>query len=42
MGWLFAAFAIVWLAFFGYAFTLDRKQRQIADEIAGLKSRLSK
>ncbi len=41
MGWLFAAFLVVWLVFFVYAFSLDRKQKAIADEIAGLSSRMT-
>ena len=42
MGWLFAAFAVVWIVFFLYAFTLDRKQKAIAAEIASLSERLSR
>ena len=41
MPWLFAAFAIVWIAIFAYLFNIDRKQRVISEEIAGLKSKLS-
>ena len=41
MPWLFAAFAIVWIAIFVYLFNLDRKQRMISEEIAALKSKLS-
>ena len=40
MGWLFAAFAITWLVFFIYAFSLDRKQKAIADEVASLSGKL--
>ena len=40
MSWLFAAFAVVWIAIFIYVFALDRKQTPLSDELASLKSRL--
>jgi len=42
MGWLFAAFAIVWLVVFAYLIGLGRKQRAISQEIEGLKARLGR
>lgn len=41
MGWLFAAYAVVWIVLFLYVFNLDRKQKQISDEIAALKNKLT-
>lgn len=40
MTWLFAAFAAVWIVFFGYALSLDRKQRAIERELAALSKKL--
>ncbi len=40
MGWLFAAFAIIWVVFFFYLFNLKKRQGEIAAEIEGLKSNL--
>jgi len=42
MQWLFAAFAVVWIAVFFYLFDLGRKQRAIAKEIEGLKAKLAR
>ena len=42
MEWLFAAFAIVWLAVFIYLFGLGRKQHAISQEIEGLKAKLAR
>jgi CcmD family protein len=42
MEWLFAAFAIVWLAVFIYLFNLGKKQHAIAREIEDLKTRLAR
>jgi CcmD family protein len=42
MQWLFAAFAVVWIAVFLYVFDLGRKQRAIAKEIEGLKAKLAR
>jgi CcmD family protein len=42
MQWLFAAFAVVWIAVFLYLFDLGRKQRAIAKEIEGLKAKLAR
>lgn len=40
MTWLFAAYAVVWIALFLYIMSLDRRQRAVADEIQDLKSKL--
>ena len=40
MTWLIVAYALVWIAFFLYAFGLDRKQRKFAAELNELKSKL--
>jgi len=42
MAWLFAAFAIVWLAVFIYVFNLGKKQQAISQEIEDLKTRLAR
>ena len=42
MGYLFAAYAVVWLIFFVYVFSLDRKQKAISKEMALLNARVSK
>ena len=42
MTWLFAAFAIVWLAVFIYLFDLGKKQKTIAREIENLKALISR
>ena len=42
MQWLFAAFAVVWIAVFLYLFDLGRKQSAIAKEIEGLKAKLAR
>ncbi len=39
-GYLLAAFAIVWVALFGYIFSLSRKQRQLRRDIDLLKEAL--
>lgn len=39
MMWLFAAFAVVWLAVFGYLVRLGNMQKKLEDEIAGLKAK---
>jgi len=41
MGFLFAAYAVVWLIFFVYLFSLHRKQKAIAEEMALLNKKLS-
>jgi CcmD family protein len=41
MGWLFAAFAVIWIVFFLYAFNLDRKQKALAAEIENMRTKLS-
>lgn len=40
MKWLFAAYAIFWLAIFIFIFDLARKQNAISREIEGLKQKL--
>jgi CcmD family protein len=40
MGFLFAAYAVVWLVFFIYLFSLHKKQKAISEEIALLRKRL--
>ena len=40
MGYLFAAFAIVWLVFFGYLFVLHKKQNQAIEEMKDLEKRI--
>jgi CcmD family protein len=42
MGFLFAAYAVVWLIFFVYLFTLHKKQKAISDEMALLSKKLSR
>ncbi|UCG51846.1 MAG: CcmD family protein [Candidatus Latescibacterota bacterium] len=42
MGWLFAAFALVWFAVFVYLFDLGKKQRAMTKEIEDLKTRLAR
>ena len=37
---LFAAFAITWVAFFAYAFFVSRRQQELRKEIAELRSAL--
>lgn len=41
MSWLFAAYAVVWLAIFFYVFSLDRQQRALSAEIDELKTKLN-
>jgi CcmD family protein len=42
MTWLFAAFAVVWIALFGYLLDLGRKQAALAREIEGLKAKVGR
>jgi CcmD family protein len=42
MKWLFAAFAVIWVAVFFYLFDLGRKQRAISKEIEELKAKLTR
>ena len=37
---LFAAFAVTWVAFFAYAFFVSRRQQELRREIAELRSAL--
>jgi CcmD family protein len=41
MKWLFAAYAVIWLAVFIYLFDLGKKQKAIAREVEGLKAKLA-
>lgn len=41
LGYLFAAYTIVWAVIFGYIFCLSRRQRQLQREIESLKERAS-
>ena len=40
MGWLAAAYIVVWIVFFLYLLSLDRKQKALADEISNLRAKL--
>lgn len=42
MTWLFAAYSVVWIAIFIYVFSLDRRQKSLADEVEALRSKMSK
>ena len=42
IGYLFAVFAIIWAALFGYVFSLIRRQQQLRREIDLLKETLDK
>jgi len=37
LGYLFAAFSIVWAVIFGYVFSLSRRQRHLWRELDSLK-----
>jgi CcmD family protein len=37
---LFAAFAVAWIAFFAYAFFVSRRQQELRKEIAELRGAL--
>ena len=37
---LFAAFAVTWVAFFSYAFFVSRRQQELRKEIAALRREL--
>jgi CcmD family protein len=39
MTWLFAAFAVVWIAVFAYLVRIGNMQKKLEDEIAVLKGR---
>ncbi len=39
--WLFAVYIVTWAAFFGYAFVLSRRQREMRSEIEALQRVLS-
>ena len=38
MTWLFAAFAVVWIAVFSYLVRIGNMQKKLENEIAALKS----
>lgn len=40
MGWLFAAFAAVWIAFFLYVARLGGKLRAMSEEVEALSKRV--
>jgi len=40
MTWLIAAYSIIWIAIFVYAFNMDRRQKALASELQQLKSKL--
>ena len=42
MTWLFAAYAVIWIVFFLYAFNLNRKQKAISQELAELSEKLGR
>jgi len=39
---LFAAFAVTWIAFFAYAFFLSRRQQELRKDIAELRGTLDR
>ncbi|MDH4038268.1 MAG: CcmD family protein [Candidatus Krumholzibacteria bacterium] len=39
MTWLFAAFAVVWIAVFAYLVRIGNMQKKLEDEIAALKGK---
>ncbi|MDH3215402.1 MAG: CcmD family protein [Candidatus Krumholzibacteria bacterium] len=41
MGWLFAAYAIIWTVFFLYANNLHKRQKAIMAEMASLTKKLA-
>ncbi len=41
LSYLFAGFAIVWAAIFGYVFSLSRRQRQLRREIDSLREMMT-
>ncbi len=41
LGYLFAAFAVVWAVLFAYVLGLSRKQRQLRREIDSLKKAMA-
>ena len=42
IGYLFAVFAVIWIALFAYVLSLIRRQRQLKKEIELLKESLTK
>ena len=42
IGYLFAVFALIWIALFFYVFSLIRRQQQLGKEIELLKESLEK
>lgn len=41
MGWLFAAYAVVWIVLFLYLVNVNKKQNAIGEELAALSRKLS-
>lgn len=41
LGFLFAGFALVWVAFFAYAFYMSRRERELRREIDALREQLA-
>ena len=42
LGYLFAAYSIIWLLVFGYVFILIRRERALRKEIVALKEGMKK
>ena len=42
LGYLFAAYSIIWLVVFGYVFTLIRREKALRKEITALKEGIKK
>ncbi len=42
LGYLFAAYSIIWLLVFGYVFVLIRREKALRKEIAALKEGMKK
>jgi len=40
MSWLFAAYAVLWIAIFIFMLGVDRRQRALAQELETLKGKL--
>lgn len=42
VGYLLAAFIVIWLLFFGYLFVIARRQKRLSGEIEALKELIEK
>ncbi|RJO60463.1 MAG: CcmD family protein [Dehalococcoidia bacterium] len=42
LGYLFAAYSVIWLLVFGYVFVLIRREKALRKEIAALKEGMKK